>query len=66
MSVQILLKCQEAGGVLENSALNTGSLDRYNDGNPDTAELIEASKALVLARRHFEETVQRLAIKYKV
>ena len=65
MSVQQLLKLQEAGGVLESPHLNLTTLDQYNDGNPDTVELIEASKAMVLAARRFEETVQRLSIKYK-
>jgi hypothetical protein len=65
-NVSLLLNLHNAGGVLEEPATNIKSLESYTDGNPDTTELIEAAKAAILARRHLEETIQRLHIKYKV
>ena len=62
-----LLKLQSAGGVLESASLNIESLDGIVDKNdPDAVEILEASKAMVKARRAFEETIQRMNVKYKM
>lgn len=62
--VRQLLALHNAGGILEEPTTSIPSLEAFADGNSDTAELIEASKAAILARRHLEETIQRLSTKY--
>jgi len=60
-----LIKLHEAGGILTETHLAIDKLELEAAQDEDTRELIAKSKATILALRDFEETFQRLSIKYK-